>query len=197
MSAERAHKEFETGITAGPGRRRAGSAFTLAELMVVIVIVSLLVLMATINAMDLLKRSTFKGQIQDFISTLQMAANAASESDRRYEVIIDPVEQSYILRKITTPELSQVLQEEIIIKRYLNENCIIDYIIFDDGEYATEDRAKFRAGRTGWQYGGKIVLLDKDDRLYSILVNRLDRIIKLEQGDVGLLGPRSQDDIPF
>ncbi|MHC4638098.1 MAG: hypothetical protein ACYTBV_11455 [Planctomycetota bacterium] len=41
------------------------------------------------------------------------------------------------------------------------------------------------------------MLLDKDDQLYSILVNRLDRIIKLEEGDVGLLGPRSQDDIPF
>ena len=196
MSAERAHNGFEMGIATGP-RRRAGSAFTLTELMVVIVIVSLLVLMATINVMDLLKRSTFKGQIQDFVSTFQMAANAAAESDRRYEVIIDPVEQSYLLRKITTPELSQVLQEEIIIKRYLSENCIIDYIIFDDGEYATEDRVKFRANRTGWQYGGKIVLLDKDDQLHSVLVNRLDRIIKLEEGDVGLLGPRSQDDIPF
>ncbi|MHC4754715.1 MAG: prepilin-type N-terminal cleavage/methylation domain-containing protein [Planctomycetota bacterium] len=196
MPAERAHNEFEMGIATG-SRRRSGSAFTLAELMVVVVIVSLLVLMATINVMDLLKRNTFKGQIQDFVSTLQMAANAAAESDKRYEVIVDPVEQSYILREITTPELSQVLQEEIIIKRYLSENCTIDYIIFDDGEYATEGWAKFRASRTGWQSGGKIVLLDKDDQLYSILVNRLDRIIKLEEGDVGLLGPRSQDDIPF
>jgi hypothetical protein len=45
---------------------------------------------------------------------MQMAVSAAAESDRRYEVIIDLTEQSYLLRQITSPDLSEVLDEEII-----------------------------------------------------------------------------------
>jgi len=173
------------------------TAFTLTELVVVILIVSLLALLAQLHLFGLFKKHTFKAQLQEFISTMQMTAVAATESGRRYEVIIDLTEQSYLLREITSPDLSEVLEEEIIVENEFGDNCWVGYVEFDDGEYTNEGRAKFRAGRFGWQYGGKIVLLDKDERLYSVVVNRLNRIITLKEGDVQLLVTKAGDEIPF
>lgn len=171
--------------------------FTMAELLVVLVVISLFVLLAQIHLFGLLRTNRFKAQIQELVSTMQMAASAAAESDRRYEVIIDIPEQGYLLRQITTPDLSEVLEEEIIVVNDLSDNCRVVYVQFDDGEYTNEGRAKFRAGRSGWAYGGKIVLVDENENIYSIVVNRLNRIITLRDGDVGLLEPKPQDEIPF
>jgi len=178
-------------------KRNARSGFTLAELLVVLVIVSLFAALARVHLFGLLGRSTFKAQMQGFVSTMQMAARAGAESDRRYEVIIDIDEQSYLLREITNPDLSEVLEEEIILQADLSENCRVAYVQFDDAEYAAEGRAKFRAGRTGWAYGGKIVLFDEDEQPYTVMVNRLNRIVGLEEGDVMILQPRTRDDLPF
>ena len=171
--------------------------FTLTELVVVVVIISLVVLIAQVRLFGLLRRSTFKAQVQEFISTMQMAARAAVQSDRRYEVIIDLTEQSYLLREITSPDLSEVLQEEIIIEGNLGKNCWIAYVEFDDGDYTNEGKAKFRAGHAGWQYGGKIVLLDENERPYSVVVERMNRVVKLQQGEAALLVPKAQSEIPF
>lgn len=173
------------------------SAFTLAELVVVIAIISLFVLLAQLHLFGLLRKNTFRAQVQDFISTMQMAVRAAAQSDRRYEVIIDLTEQGYLLRQITSPDLSEVLQEEIITENYFGDNCRIAYVQFDDGDYTNDSRAKFRAGHAGWHYGGKIVLLDEDEKPYSIVVNRLNRIIELREGDVELLVPKAEDEVPF
>jgi len=177
------------------GKARRG--FTLAELLVVLVVVSLFAALARVHLFGLLGRSTFKAQMQGFVSTLQMAVRAAAESDRRYEVIIDIEEQSYLLREITNPDLSEVLDEEIILQADLSRNCRVEYVQFDDAEYTNEGRAKFRAGRSGWAYGGKIVLFDKDQQPYTVMVNRLNRIVGLEPGDVMILEPRAKDDLPF
>ena len=173
------------------------SAFTLVELVVVIAVISLFVLLAQLRLLGLLRKNTFKAQVQDFISTMQMAARGAAESDRRYEVIIDLTEQSYLLRQITSPDLSVVLEEEIIIVNDLSNLCRVAYVEFDDGDYINDGKAKFRAGHAGWHYGGKIVLLDEDERLYSVVVNRLNRIVELRDGDVELLVPKAEDEIPF
>jgi hypothetical protein len=165
--------------------------------MVVLLIVSLFVLLASINLFGLLRKNTFRAQAQQLVSTMQMAANAAAESDRRYEVIIDLTEQKYMLREITSLDLIQVLEEEIIVEDEFGENCWVAYVIFDDGEYTNEGRAKFRAGHSGWQYGGKIVLLDEDGQPYSIVVNRLSGIIVLKNDDVEILLPRPRDEVPF
>jgi prepilin-type N-terminal cleavage/methylation domain-containing protein len=175
----------------------ARSGFSLAELLVVLVVVSLFVLLAQLSLFGLLEKHTFKAQIQEFLSTMQMAASAAAQSDRRYEVIIDLTEQSYLLREITNPDLSEVLEEEIIIQADLGENCRFGYVEFDDAEYTNEGRAKFRAGRSGWAYGGKVVIMDRNEQPYSLVVNRLNRIVGLEEGDVSLLQPKARDDIPF
>ncbi|MBN2180440.1 MAG: hypothetical protein JW715_00895 [Sedimentisphaerales bacterium] len=169
----------------------------MAELLVVVVVISLFVLFAQLRLFKLLRKNTFKAQIQQLVSTMQMAAAAAAESDRRYEVIIDLDEQSFLLRQITTPDLTEVLEEEIIFNDRLSTNCRFVYVEFDDGDYTYEGRAKFRAGHSGWAFGGKIVLLDEKEQPYSIVVNRLNRIITLEEGDARLLEPKYKDDLVF
>jgi prepilin-type N-terminal cleavage/methylation domain-containing protein len=178
--------------------KREYSAFTLTELIIVVVIVSLFLLLAVSNIFALLGKNTFRAQVQQFVSAMQMAASAAAESDRRYEVIIDLTEQSYLLRQITSPDLKQVLEEEV------TENCQGDYGLFDDGDYSkegwsytNEGRAMFRAGHAGWQYGGKIVLLDEAGQPYSVVINRLNRIVTLEEGDVEILKPKAVEDVVF
>jgi prepilin-type N-terminal cleavage/methylation domain-containing protein len=178
-------------------RHHKNSAFTLAELMVVLVVLALFVLLAQMHLLGLLRKNTFRARVQEFVSTMRMAAAAAAESDRRYEVIIDLTEQSFILRQITSPDLSQVLEEEIIIADDFSNNCRVVYVEFDDGDYTNEGRAKFRAGHSGWQYGGKIVLLDEAERPYSVVVNRLNGIVRLEEGDVQLLVPKPKEEVPF
>jgi len=177
--------------------RNTRRGFTLTELVVVILMVSLFVMLAQVNLFGLLRRNTFRAQVQELVSTMQMAASAAAESNRRYEVIIDLAEQSFVLRQITTPDLSQVLEEEIIVENNFNPNCRVVYVQFDDGEYTIDSRAKFRAGHSGWAYGGKIVLLDEKEQPYSIVVNRLNRMITLKQGNVELLEPKFKDEVPF
>lgn len=179
---------------------RCSRAFTLTELVVVVLIVSLFVILAMMNLVGLLGRSSFKAQAQEFISTMQAAVSTAAASDRRYEVIIDLTEQSYMLRQITSTHLpSDVLEEEIIAENDFSDNCRASYVLFDDLDTTDEENTKafFRAGRAGWQYGGKIVLLDKNEQPYSVVVNRMNRIVTLKEGDVELLMPKAKDEVPF
>ena len=173
------------------------AGFTLTELIVVVLMVSLFVLSAQMRLFGLLRKSTFMAQAQELVSTMQMAASAAAESDRRYEVIIDITEQNYVLREITSPDLEQVLEEEIIVQNDFSDNCRVVYFLFDDGVETNEGWAKFRVGHSGWQAGGKIILLDEDGREYSVVVNRRNRIVTLREGDVELLLPRTKDEVPF
>ncbi len=177
------------------GKIRNG--FTMTEMVVVLVILSLMLLLAQLHLFGLLRKNTFKAQIQELVSTMQNAVRAAAESDKKFEFIIDIEEQGFLLRQITTPDLSVVLDEEIITQENLSNNCRIVYVEFDDGEYTFDGRAKFRAGHSGWAYGGKIVLFDENERPYSVVVNRLNRIIRLEEGDFKLLEPKTQDEITF
>jgi prepilin-type N-terminal cleavage/methylation domain-containing protein len=182
-------------------RRRLGQkyapgircGFTMAEMLVVVVILSLLLLITQMNIFTMLRKNTFKGQVQLFISTMQSAITAAAQSDRRYEFIVDLTNQSFMLRQITTPDLSQVLDEEIIVDENLNQNCRITYVEFDDGDYTYDGRAKFRAGHAGWAYGGKIILVDNNDKEYSVVVTRMNRIVTLENGNYQLLKPVPKD----
>lgn len=182
-----------------PDRRTCSCrpAFTMTELVVVIVIVSLFVLMVQVNLLAVFRKSTFKSQAEELVSAMQMAARAAAQSDKRYEVIIDLTEQNYVLREITTPDLSQVLDEEIIVNNDFSNNCRAAYVLFDDGDYANDGRAKFRAGHSGWQYGGRIVLLDNNEKPYSIVINRLNKIVELKEGETELLTPKSKDEMLF
>jgi hypothetical protein len=152
------------------------------------------------NLSGLLTRSTFRAQAQELVSTMQSAISAAAESNRRYGIIINIAEQSYTLREITSAELYEIPEEEdIILTNQLGDRCRISYIQFDDWTGTDENifRVHFVAGHSGWQYGGKIVLLDEDERSYSVVVNRINRIITLKEGDVELLTPKREDEVLF
>ena len=74
-------------------------------------------------------------------------------------------------------------------------NCAhCDDLIDTDEDHQT---ATFRAGHAGWQNGGKIVLFDKDEEPYSVVINRISRIVTLKKGDVVLLLPKDKDEVPF
>ncbi len=174
--------------------------FTMAELLVVLAVVSLFALMAQIHLFGLLRKSTFRAQTQELVSTMQMAASAAAETGRRYEIIIDISEQVYELKQITGSEINVDRPDEtpgeIIVQNNLTGNCRLVYVWFDDG-IDSNTKAWFRVGPSGWQNGGKIVLLDEKDQPYTIVVNRINRLVVLEEGDIALLEPKAKDDLPF
>jgi Tfp pilus assembly protein FimT len=170
---------------------------TLIELLFSLVLVILFVGLAVPNLFGLLRKNTFRAGIRDFVSTMQKAVTAASESNRRYEVIIDIDEQYYLLRQITSSDFTQILDEEIIIDNNFSEKCLVSYVFFDDGTFTNDGRAKFRAGHGGWQYGGKIVLLDEDDNPYTVVINRINRTIELHEGEIDIALPKRQEDVFF
>ena len=173
-------------------------AFTLVELIVVMTLLSLLVLVAQANLFGTLRRSTFKAQVQDFISAMQMAASRAAESSQRYEMILNFAEQSYLLRELTTSDLTaEPLVEQTITEGWFRSNCRMAYAEFDDGTYENEGKAKFRAGHVGWQNGGKIVFLDESEQPYAVIVNRVTPIIQLIEGDPPIMTPKTKEEVPF
>jgi prepilin-type N-terminal cleavage/methylation domain-containing protein len=182
--------------------RRSGGArvraFTLVELLVVMSLMSLLVLIAQVNLFGMLRRNTFKSQVQDFVSTMQMAAAHAAESGRRYEMIINLAEQTYLLRELTDTDLTALPSvEQTVTEGAFRGNCRISHVEFDDGTYTNEDKAKFRAGRAGWQYGGKVVFLDESEQPYAVIVNRVTPIVQLLEGDPPLMKPKTKEEVPF
>jgi len=172
-------------------------AFTLAEAMVVIVIVSMLIMIAATNLNGVITKNSFKAKSQGLISALEAAVTSAGQSNKRYEVIIDIPQQSYLLREISSSNLADVLEEEIIAEEDFGANCEVSYVLFDDGQFTNEDRAKFRASRAGWQFGGIIVLLDSEGQPWSIIVDRLSNIVRVQPGEAQIVWPRSKDELPF
>lgn len=173
------------------------TAFTLTELIIVVLMIALFFSLAQVRLFGMLRRNTFRARLQDFVSAMQMAAHGAAESNKRYEVIVDLAEQSYLLRQISSDNLSDVLEEEVIVWNDFGDNCWLAYVEFDDGDFTNEGRARFRVGHAGWQYGGKMVFLDEEERIYSVVVNRLNPAVTLTEGDAQLLLTRSESEIPF
>jgi type II secretory pathway pseudopilin PulG len=168
----------------------------LVELVVVLSMLGLFVLMAQANLFGALRQSEFNGQVQGFISVMQMAASAAAETGRRYEVVVDISDQSYLLRQITSSDLAEVRDDEIIAEGQFGSNCILSYVEFDDGEYTNDGKAKFRVGHAGWHYGGKVVFIDDGDRPHTVAVSRLTPIVELIDGDAELMKPKARDEVP-
>jgi len=188
-----------SGAGGPPSRRRRVGAFTLVELLVIVSFIALLVGMTQLNLAGVLNRHTFRAQVQDFLAMMQMAGANASESGRRYEMIIDFVEQHYLLRELTTSDLeAEPLVEQIVTQGTFHGNCRVARVEYDTGDYRNESTAKFRVGPAGWQWGGKIVFLDQ--RLQTscaVIVNRITPIIQLLDGDPPLMTPRTKEQVPF
>ncbi|MFA5293094.1 MAG: hypothetical protein WC496_08685 [Phycisphaerae bacterium] len=171
----------------------------LAEIVMVLFIIAMFTMITMMNLADVLKRDTFKGRANDLVSLFQMAATGSAESGRRYEIIIDFVQNTYMLREITTGlvAVEDILEEEIIQTGQFSDRFQLSYVIFDDGDWTNEAPALFRVGKSGWQYGGKVVVMDENGQQYSILINRLSRTIDVVDGDVEILAPRTADEMGF
>lgn len=183
------------------GYKAGRRALVLMEMLVVLVIIGLMTALTTLNFSSAFTRAKFEKEAYAFINVLKMAQNGAAESDRRYAVILDFDEQAYTLRQFESRSLDVIPDEEAIITTgYFTDECYLDWVLFDDFESAAEDsayEARFYAGHSGWQYGGKIVLLDGDGNPYSVIVNRISRVISLLPGDVEILAPQYPEDVPF
>ncbi len=169
----------------------------MAEMIVVLVMLSLMLAVAQPNIGGLFRKGGFKSQAEGLVSVMQKAARSAVETGRRYEVVIDLAEQGYMLREVQGSVLSRDMEGEIIDEGYFNENCWMSYVEFDDYDFVNDARAWFWVGPVGWQYGGKVVLLDQSDQPWSIVVDRISRSVRLEAGDAELLRPKTEDEMSF
>ena len=181
-------------------------ALVLTELIIVIVIIALMAGMVSISFPAILSRKLFEKEVQELIRILKMAQNAAAESNKKYVVSLNFEEQTYTLRQYTKADWEVILDEEpVIFEGYFSEQCYLDYVIFDDGIDTREPLegritfgASFYATRTGFQNGGNIVLLDSEGNPYSVIVNRLSKVISLLPGeDYEIPVPRETYELPF
>jgi prepilin-type N-terminal cleavage/methylation domain-containing protein len=181
-----------------PSRTFIGArAFTLIELIVVVSLLAMFVSLVQMNLFAGLRKSRFSGRVQEFVSVMQMAASGAAEGGGRYEVIVDLASQSYLLRRISGTNLSDVLDEEIITQGRFGEHCHASYVEFDDGDYTNDAPAKFRVSQAGWHYGGKIVFLDDAEQPHTVVVTRLNPIVDFVDGDSALLKPKAKEEMSF
>jgi Tfp pilus assembly protein FimT len=171
----------------------------LAEVVMVLFIIALFTTIAMMNLTGALSRDSFKGRAYDLINLFKMASTGAAETGRRYEIVVDFVQNTYLLREITTGlvAVEDIQQEEIIQTGQFSDRFQLSYVMFDDGAWTNNSPALFRVGKSGWQYGGKIVVTDEDGKEYSIVINRLSRMVGLVEGDTELLVPRTADEMGF
>lgn len=189
--------------------RRRQCGISLIELIMVLAVISMIAGMAMLNYTPVFGRAKFKQRAQDLTNMFELAYRASRESDTRYAVILDFDEQMYILRQYRSLDFSAIDEEEAVLQvGYFDEQFQIEDVIFDDGESTLnrsddEDilqlRAIFYAGRSGWQYGGKIILLDQDGNPWSLLVDRFSPVVRIERGDieVQMLEPIRSDEMFF
>ena len=177
----------------------AASGAVLAEVVMVLLIISLFTAIAMINLSGALAVDSFKDRANDLVKLFQMAETSAAQTGKRYEIVIDFTQNGYLLREITTGlvAVEDILEEEIIQTGWFTDKFQLSYVMFDDGQWTNEAPALFRVGRTGWQYGGKIVVTDADGKQYSIIVNRLSRKTDIVEGDAIVLAPKSEEEMGF
>jgi hypothetical protein len=111
-------------------------------------------------------------------------------------VSIDISEQAFRLREITSSDLDDVRDQEIIMQAHFGQSCRVAYVEFDDSDYTNEGLAHFRVGHAGWHYGGKIVFLDEDEQPHAVVVSRITPIVTVVDGDPPLMTPKAKDEVP-
>ena len=173
------------------------TGFTLTELVIVVLIVGLFAVLAMVNLFGLISGNDFKTQAHEFVTTMQMAATSASQNGKHYDVIINLDEQVYMLREMSGNNLDEVYEDEIIVSNEFTEKCMVIYVVFDDAVDTSDGIVHLRVGRSGWQAAAKIILIDDNNKEYSVIVNRIGRKVKLEEGDVALLLPKADYEVPF
>jgi hypothetical protein len=151
-----------------------------------------------INLSGALAIDSFKGRADDLVKLFQMAETSAAQTGKRYGIVIDFSQNGYLLSEITTSiAMEDITDEEIIDMGWFSDRFQVSYVMFDDGQMTNNTAAMFRVGKTGWQYGGKIVVADENGKLYSIIVNRLSRKTDIVEGDAIIPTPRTEDEMGF
>jgi len=175
-------------------------------MLMVVGLIGLMAVMAMISFGALWGNLRFKRQAEELVNVFQMASNAAAQSDRRYAVVLDLTEQSFVLREFMSLDLETMDPDEAIIQTgYFSEALRMEYVLYDDGDdtrdYENTAGIRFLAGHSGWQYGGIVVLSDADGMPWTIVIHRFARPVELFKGewDLDLLGmrPEHDDDVPF
>ena len=180
-----------------PTNKKKLRGLVLVEIVIVVVIIGMLASLAIMNISGVFNKSKLDARSQELINILKMASDSAAQTETRYEIVFDFAEQSWTLREMLIDADPLAEQENIIETGYFDDQMALSYIQFDDYEATNEDVAIFRVGKAGFQYGGKIVVLDENGQPYSIVINRLGSIIEFIQGDAELIAPKDKDEIPF
>ncbi len=180
-------------------KKKNPTAAVLAEIIMVVFIVAMITSLVMINFTTVASSNSFKARAENLVRLFKMATTAAAQNGKHYEIVIDFAQNNYLMREITTGlvAVEDIKEEEIISRGNFNDKFQLAYVMFDDGEWTNEAPALFRCGRSGWQYGGKVVVTDADGRNWSIIINRINRTIKLENGDVELLETKTQEEMGF
>ncbi len=176
--------------------------FVLVEMLMVIGVVGLMTAVAVIGYSAVWGNLKFKNQARDLVNTFQMAQDAAATSNRRYAVILDFTEQAFILREFKTLDLQTMDDDDAIIQtNYFSEALTLDYVLYDDLEDSRDEEdvteVRFLVGKSGWQYGGKVGLLDADGRPWTIVIHRFARPVELFEGEVDIYLPQHRENVPF
>ena len=189
--------------------RNTCRGFVLIEMLMVVGLIGLMAIVATVSFSALWGNLRFKRQAEELVNVFQMAYNAAAESDRRYEVILYQYEQAFIFREFTGYKmLEDALNEEdptIIEKRFFNEKSMslysvqFDYYTQEELNLGLEGQNNYRflAGKSGWQAGGRIVLLDEDGLPWTIVIHRFAKPVELFKGEVDIDLPQDATDVPL
>ncbi|OQY04282.1 MAG: hypothetical protein B6I25_07180 [Planctomycetales bacterium 4572_13] len=182
--------------------RKTGSGFVLIEMLMVVGLIGLMAAMAALSFGAMWGNLRFKRQAEELVNVFQMAYNAAAQSNRRYAVVLDFEEQKFVLRQFKSLDLETMDPDEAIIQTgYFSEAITIDYVVYDDLEdtrdFENASEARFLAGHSGWQYGGKVILRDEDGMPWTIVIHRFAKPVELFKGEVDIDPPMDAKDVPF
>lgn len=176
--------------------------YVLLEVLIVVGLMAFLLSVGVISTSGLWGGQSFRHQAQELVNLFQMAQEAAAQSDRRYAIILDFAERKYVLRQFASLDLQTIPDEEAILHTgYFTDRFQLDYVLYDDLEDTREKEnvteARFYAGRSGWQYGGKVVVRDAEGNPWSIVVSRLVSPVRLVEGDAAILLPQKPNELSF
>ncbi len=183
--------------------------FTLVEILLVIGLISLMSGVGMISYSAMWGSLKFKREVRELVNIFQMAQDAAAQSDKRYEIILDSDAQGFVFREFigfTVLDDERPLEDDNVDAIQKTNFSDAVYLKFVEYDYYTEEEEvllavekinfyRFVTGRPGWQAGGRIVLLDENDRPWTIVTHRFAKPVELIEGYESIPEPRNREDM--